>query len=346
MSDSTLHPAHPDVELLAEHAEELLPAEQSAGLTAHLDSCAECRETYAALAELTALLGDEPDAGPMPEDVAARIDAALAAERERPWDLDGATVAAVTEDTAAARTDAEGTTTDGAESDGAESDSAESDGGRTGASRRPAGERPADNRPGTRSRRSARMRRALVTLALCLAAGGIGIAVSRGGDLDSGANNSASANGGAQVVPHSLSAASSSAYDFTQANLVGEVQRLAGDAQAKSAGAAVGTVPSASPSSSGMAPHTAPNNGAQTVPGGASVAPSGSAEPTAPTCVLAATKRTDAPAVQGLGHYLGVEVFALLYPDATDPAHQWDVYLVQNSCSAPLVMLHQSVPRA
>jgi hypothetical protein len=49
--------------------------------------------------------------------------------------------------------------------------------------------------------------------------------------------------------------------------------------------------------------------------------------------------------VQGLGHYLGVEVFALLYPDAADPAHTWNVYLVQSSCSAPLVLLHQSVPR-
>ncbi|SEK71942.1 hypothetical protein [Streptacidiphilus jiangxiensis] len=322
MSDSTLHPAHPEIELLAEHAEELLPPEQSAELAAHLDSCPECAETYAALAELTSLLGDEPTPGPMPDDVAARIDAALAAERENPTGSDAGGDAEAEEPAGGGQGDAD----------------------RPPASRRPAGDRPADNRPRTRSRRSARVRRVLVTLALFAAVGGIGIAVSRGGDLDSGASNS-SAIGGASVPLVSPNAASASAYDFTQANLSSEIQRLArDDARFKSATAQGAATPSGSPSGPGE--HAAPNTGAQTVTGEASASPSGPVQPTAPSCVLAATKRTDQPAVQGIGRYLGVEVFALLYPDATDPEHRWDVYLVQDSCSAPLVMLHQSVPRA
>ncbi|MFI2607970.1 hypothetical protein [Kitasatospora sp. NPDC018619] len=69
---------HPPVERLADLAEGLVDAPQDvAALERHLDGCAECRETVDALAEVRTLLGDVA-AAPMPADVAARLDAALA----------------------------------------------------------------------------------------------------------------------------------------------------------------------------------------------------------------------------------------------------------------------------
>ncbi|WP_042374311.1 anti-sigma factor family protein [Streptacidiphilus neutrinimicus] len=347
MSDSTLNPAHPDVELLAEHAEELLTDEQSAELTAHLATCAECRETYDALVELSALLGDEPAPGPMPDDVAARIDAALAAARAGDAPLEAPQEAA-----RGASVDASGT----GETDTGETETAEDGGaGRGRSQRRPAGDRPGDNRPANRSPRSTRVRRVLATLALFLAAGGIGLAVSRGGDLDSGSSSTAASGDSPAGLPSPKSLAASP-YDFTQTNLATEVQRLASDsARLHAAGHAVGTAPSAAASAAGT-PSGTPSAATSPAGVGALVTPDGGpqnsaaspaapAQPTAPACVLAATKQTQPPAVEGLGQYLDVQVFALLYPDQTDPAHTWDVYLVQNSCSAPLVMLHQTVPR-
>ncbi|AUG78550.1 hypothetical protein CFP65_3767 [Kitasatospora sp. MMS16-BH015] len=72
-------PGHPELELLADLAEDLLPPARATELHAHLADCPECADTYAAFAEVRELLADTP-APPMPPKVAARIDAALAAE--------------------------------------------------------------------------------------------------------------------------------------------------------------------------------------------------------------------------------------------------------------------------
>ncbi|MCX4747660.1 hypothetical protein OG455_19430 [Kitasatospora sp. NBC_01287] len=70
--------SHPTVDQLADLQEELLPPTEAAALADHLARCPDCSRTLAELSELTALLGaDEPP--PMPQDVARRIDAALAA---------------------------------------------------------------------------------------------------------------------------------------------------------------------------------------------------------------------------------------------------------------------------
>ncbi|MGC0415354.1 anti-sigma factor family protein [Embleya sp. AB8] len=68
---------HIDVEVLSDLVEGLLTAEEAAALDAHLAECAECRDTRDALAEVRELLGGQP-AEPMPADVIARIDDALA----------------------------------------------------------------------------------------------------------------------------------------------------------------------------------------------------------------------------------------------------------------------------
>ncbi|MCG6494649.1 hypothetical protein [Kitasatospora sp. A2-31] len=71
--------AHPSVDELADLAEGLIEsAADTAALRRHLDGCAECRGTAEALDEVRVLLGAvEPPA--VPTDVAARLDAALAA---------------------------------------------------------------------------------------------------------------------------------------------------------------------------------------------------------------------------------------------------------------------------
>ncbi|CAG7651563.1 anti-sigma factor family protein [Actinacidiphila bryophytorum] len=80
MTSTTGHGPHPDVMEIADLAEGILPSERAAEIRAHVESCGECGEVLASLQEIRGLLGELPDPEPMPADVAARIDAALAAE--------------------------------------------------------------------------------------------------------------------------------------------------------------------------------------------------------------------------------------------------------------------------
>ncbi|MFB7946768.1 anti-sigma factor family protein [Kitasatospora phosalacinea] len=77
----TPHPpsGHPGPDALADLAEDLLPPEQAAPLLAHLDDCPACAEDFALLRELPDLLADTPVPA-MPQDLADRLTAALAAE--------------------------------------------------------------------------------------------------------------------------------------------------------------------------------------------------------------------------------------------------------------------------
>ncbi|CAG6393511.1 hypothetical protein NMG29_01840 [Streptomyces cocklensis] len=80
MTSTTGQDPHPDVMEIADLAEGILPPERATEVRAHAESCVECGEVLASLAEIRDLLGDLPEPEPMPADVAARIDAALAAE--------------------------------------------------------------------------------------------------------------------------------------------------------------------------------------------------------------------------------------------------------------------------
>jgi hypothetical protein len=71
--------AHLDYETLADLAEGLLDDEPAASAAEHLADCDECRERSAELAEVSRLLAESP-VPPMPAELAARIDAAVAAE--------------------------------------------------------------------------------------------------------------------------------------------------------------------------------------------------------------------------------------------------------------------------
>ncbi|MFD5557972.1 anti-sigma factor family protein [Streptomyces sp. NPDC127068] len=71
---------HPAVEEISDLTEGLLPPDQAASLRLHLDACPECTELHASLEEIRSLLEAADTPGPMPDDVAARVDAALVAE--------------------------------------------------------------------------------------------------------------------------------------------------------------------------------------------------------------------------------------------------------------------------
>jgi anti-sigma factor RsiW len=71
---------HPDVAEISDLTEGLLPPSRSADVQRHLDACDLCADVHASLEEIRGLLGTLPGPPQMPDDVAHRIDAALAAE--------------------------------------------------------------------------------------------------------------------------------------------------------------------------------------------------------------------------------------------------------------------------
>lgn len=74
---------HPDLETLADLAEDLVDPAEATALRQHLVNCPDCNEIYAALTDVSLLLGSL-DAPAIPTEVADRIDAALAAESAAP----------------------------------------------------------------------------------------------------------------------------------------------------------------------------------------------------------------------------------------------------------------------
>ncbi|MEU1484890.1 hypothetical protein [Streptomyces sp. NPDC005752] len=72
---------HPDVSEISDLTEGLLPPSREAALRHHIDTCADCGDIRASLEEVRSLLGEVlPRSEHMPDDVCARIDAALASE--------------------------------------------------------------------------------------------------------------------------------------------------------------------------------------------------------------------------------------------------------------------------
>ncbi|MFS8203171.1 hypothetical protein ACLVWQ_31340 (plasmid) [Streptomyces sp. CWNU-52B] len=71
---------HPDVTEISDLTEGLLPLSRSADVRRHLDECTLCTDVYDSLEEIRGMLGTLPGPSRMPDDVAERIDAALAAE--------------------------------------------------------------------------------------------------------------------------------------------------------------------------------------------------------------------------------------------------------------------------
>jgi hypothetical protein len=86
--NSALPPEHPDDDLLADLAADVLPTHQARAVEAHVMACGRCAGLLTDAEQVrNLLLQDDP--GPMPPDVLARIDAALRTEAATFWSPSG-----------------------------------------------------------------------------------------------------------------------------------------------------------------------------------------------------------------------------------------------------------------
>ncbi|MFJ6541901.1 anti-sigma factor family protein [Streptomyces sp. NPDC091385] len=101
MTSSTDTAGHPDVTELSDLTEGILAPTRSADLRRHLEGCEQCADVQASLEEIRTLLGSVLEPSPMPQDVADRIDAALAAEANVPQHVSRETEKQVSRETSA-----------------------------------------------------------------------------------------------------------------------------------------------------------------------------------------------------------------------------------------------------
>ncbi|WP_338698375.1 hypothetical protein V2W30_20015 [Streptomyces sp. Q6] len=175
MTSTTDTAEHPEVTEISDLAEGLLSPSRTSDLRRHLDGCALCADVYASLEEIRGMLGTLPGPPRMPEDVAHRIDAALAAEAlldtlapEAPLESVRETTAPVSRETS---TDRASTATPHAVD-------------------RPTGHPRAGTGPGRRPRSARRRTGAAVGAVLTVAALGVwGLLVQGGGDTPNVAEN-------------------------------------------------------------------------------------------------------------------------------------------------------------
>ncbi|MEV7186529.1 hypothetical protein [Kitasatospora sp. NPDC093102] len=305
---------HPLVEQLADLAEGLIDSPDTAGaLRQHLDGCAECRETVDALAEVQALLGDVV-APPMPADVAARLDAALA---EAAAGSDREAAGRPQEDPAAGRRTG---TPDRPARAAAEPVTASSDAPSRPADR-PAGRADAATGPG-RSRPRRRRFALLLGTAAALAALGLGGALllhpdDRSGTVTATAGGAPTADDHGARTPHAAGAGT----DYREDELAAQVQQLLARSE---------TVPGLRATGPAKSEGALPADGARPEPDSPA-----SADPGCPAPAAGSPLATDR------GSYRGAPVDVLVYPLPGRPGFV-DVYLRSTGCGP--VLLHQAVP--
>jgi Putative zinc-finger len=312
---------HPDIETLSEYVEELLTPQAAAELAAHLTSCADCRESRDTLDEIRALLG-QTEFPPIPDDVALRIDAALAAE------ADHARADAAKPAQAALRTSEAATARPAART---------SPGGSAGPSSPAHPARPGGAGPGRARLR--RLRQAALGVA-ALAACGLVVTAA----LHIHPNVSSASRSDSAAVPKSGGADQGNGTRFTAFSRTGFPQQI------QSLLAAPGAAqPQAQ--SGGQAAARGTGKGTSGGTAGAASGPETGAAAGVPSCVLAAVPHQGEPLLAAtLGSYQGDQVYALVYPDPTDPAHAVEAFLVDFDCATPAghdgpVLLSGTVPR-
>ncbi|MFH8380020.1 hypothetical protein ACH4E7_03620 [Kitasatospora sp. NPDC018058] len=323
---SSLEPAdaHPSVEELADLTEGLVePAEAAEALRRHLDGCAECRETADALAEVQTLLGAvEPE--PMPADVAARLDAALAeAARAESTPAEDALAEGSSRPQEAAGTDRRTVTP--------------APSARTAAAPSAPPSRPASatgpGRPRPRRRRAG----LLLGAAAVLAALGLGGALL----VNSSAPDHPAVTAGA---PAGTSAADQSARTPRSSGPVTVYQEDRLAAQVQQLLTRSGTAPGLRATGPAKSDAAAPAEGVRPEPD-TSAAPNAAASPPAPAQPSPATCPAPAPGTPlatDRGSFQGVPVDVLVYPAPGRPGFV-DVYLRSPGCGP--VVLQRTVPR-
>ncbi|MDX5562805.1 hypothetical protein PYK79_03695 [Streptomyces sp. ID05-04B] len=307
---------HPDVAEISDLTEGLLDPARSAAVRRHLNSCALCADVHSSLEEIQGLLGTLPEPPRMPDDVARRIDAALAAEA-----LLSATAPGDHDDDAH---EASASVTDDAEAAGVSRET-------PAASGRPSGHAPsATTGPGRklhkgqegqsnrRNRKRLGRRRAAVLGAVFTAAM-LGLGSVLVSSLTGGGSPGTSAH--QTTVPDT----------FSTSKLEGQVAALlnkAGDSRA--------------PQNKGILGET----GSETGNGSPRIL----RQPTVPSCVQQGIGRSDTALATEVGTYQGRAALLVVLPDTSDRTRV-DAYIVDSTCvnhpstSPADVLLTTSYPR-
>ncbi|MGW7350250.1 anti-sigma factor family protein [Streptomyces sp. NPDC054784] len=298
---------HPEVEEISALTEGQLDAERSSVLRAHLAGCPLCADVRASLDEIRGLLGSVPGPARMPEDVAQRIDAALAAEAllnaaasHEATDGSDGTVSRETE-----------TASDFVAPAGRSSGHVAARGdvsretGRRSASR-PPGRSHATTGPG-RNRAPRRWRTTLLAAAGAMAALGLGAVIVQG--VSGGSSDSSqTADGGSPPK-----------------NSSGDNQESGTDALGKQVRALVNESDFAPGSSSAPKAETNPTPGEGTPL-------RGDGATTVPSCVREGIGRAEAPlAVDPAARYKGGAAYLVVLPHSGDSRYV-DAYVVDPGC--------------
>ena len=312
MTSTTGTTGHPDVEEISDLTEGLLPPSRTADVRQHLDDCTLCADVYDSLEEIRGLLGTLPGPPRMPDDVAGRIDAALAAEA-----LLNATVPEDDATGVLVSVDASRPVPNEGDDDRHVSRETSTVGDR------PAGRPRAASGPG-RANRPRRARRRTAVLSAMFTAAALGL----GGLLFQSLGNNASDNDSPAASPKQ----SDSANTFAEGKLKGQVADLLSKADKKKDGGPRTSNPYGTQSTEG--PHIL-NTPSVSVPG----------------CITQGIGRDAEPLAFNEGSYEGKEAYLVVLPDVSDTTRV-TAYVVDSACvdkpsiSAGKVLLEHTYARS
>ncbi|WP_330305804.1 MULTISPECIES: hypothetical protein [unclassified Streptomyces] len=295
MTSTTDTDGHPDVAEISDLTEGLLPPSRTADVRQHLDDCVLCADVYDSLEEIRGLLGTLPGPTRMPDDVAGRIDAALAAE---------ALLTATSPDHASGAADDRASVS--RETSTADVSVLSDDSGSASSADRPSGHPRAATGPG-RAHRVRRGRRRTVVLGTVFTAAALGLGAilvqSMGGD----------SKGPATVTQQE----SGSKGTFSEGKLESQVAELL--AKNKSTGSRSGSAK----------PWSIESNGAGTDSGGVGTLITPNVH--VPDCVQLGTGNSGVVLAAEKGTYKETSVYLVVQPDASDSTRV-TAYIVDDAC--------------
>ncbi|MET9493986.1 hypothetical protein [Streptomyces sp. NPDC006552] len=303
MTSTTDTAEHPEVAEISDLAEGLLPASRTTDLRRHLDGCSLCADVYASLEEIRGLLGTVPGPPRMPEDIAGRIDAALAAEAL--LDSLAPEAAAASDDSApgpgeAAAEEAARETSDPVSRETSLATTASDAAPRS--PERPSGRPRGASGPGRKRRVTRRRTSAALGTVLAAAALGIGALLLQQGGGDT------------------PTAKQSGARDtFAEGSLDTKVSELLG----------TGPQTVAPDSTTGKQSFGTQDSGPKTPQS----VPMPKRATTVPACVQLGTHRNEDPLAAEKGRYGGKSVYLVVLPHETDPAHRVTAFIVDSACT-------------
>lgn len=373
--------AHPDVDELSALDEGLLPPERDTAVRDHLADCPLCAEVLDSLREIRDALGTLPGPARMPEDIAGRIDAALAAEAlldaEPPHGAAGRAAAESGGTAAAPRDDAavsRGTTTPPSEPGDPGTPARVSR--ETGSARprrtgpdRPAGHASGPARPGapgrtqgTRRTRGTRRRRTLLLAAASVAVLGLGGATAayltwsapRATDVSADPGTGPAKDGSAGSTSGTDSATGGSGDAALKRKVHDLLARQgSGSPGNRSIPGAPGGSPTGSPTGSPeIDTRQSPEHEDGTTLRDERTTGSGTGDTTLPSCVRKGLGRSETPlAVDSAAAYRKQPGYLVVLPNAGGDPARVDAYIVDSSCvdtdrSGPgTVLVKRTYPR-